>query len=374
MGKEIDLSILIPAYNNTECLIRALDSIKDQTIAKEIHVSISDDCSPKEINEGEILKYRKFFKSLKFFRQSKNLGVLSNATWLFNQVETDLYTFLQHDDYIYNKNFYESALNAFSKSNNLVFFYGNAVQHSFLENKKILKEIIEKIKKMYDLSNRKLIGLEKNNLMNGENFTYNLVNNSESFTTIWSAIIFNTKATREIGGFGGNYTLSKAEALSLNVYREEEHFAILYLLSILGDIKFEKNPSVIRFVESSSFSVSSDNPGRKMIRDPHIYALYKAAYFAEELFGIERAYPILKNISIQISQLNLFNPTRYSKVFLNSYKIKNRQLSALFNSSLKKAGSFKSQLNTIKVVYIFLIKEKIKGLLKFFKINIKMRS
>ena len=288
MGKEIDLTILIPAYNNTECLLRALDSLKEQTIANKIHVYISDDCSPIKINEKKILNYKKFFKSLKCIRQSKNLGVLSNAAWLFNQVDTDLYSFLQHDDYIYNKNFYESALNAFTENINLVFFYGNAVQHSFIEEKKTFKEIIGKSKKMYDLSNRKLIGLEKNNLMNGKNFTYNLVNNSESFTTIWSAIIFNSKATRQIGGFGGNYSLSKAEAFSLNVYREEEHFAILYLLSILGDIKLERNPSVIRFVESSSFSISSQNPGRKMIRDPHIYALYKAAYFAEELFGIKK--------------------------------------------------------------------------------------
>ncbi len=369
MGKEIDLSILIPAYNNTECLIRALDSIKDQTIAKKIHVCISDDCSPKKINEEKILNYREYFKSLKLFRQSENLGVLSNASWLFNQVETDLYTFLQHDDYIYNKNFYESALNAFSENKNLVFFYGNAVQHSFLEKAKPLNEIIENSKKMYNLSNRKLIGIEKNNLMNGENFTYNLVNNSEIFTTIWSAIIFNTKASRKVGGFGGNYSLSKAEALSLNVYREEEHFAILYLLSILGDIKLEKNPSVIRFVESSSFSISSNNPGRKMIRDPHIFALYKAAYFAEELFGIEKASPILKNISIKISKLILFNPTRYSRVFLNSYKIKNGKLSVLFNSSLKKARNFKYQLITIKVVYSNIIKEKIKRLLKFFRIK-----
>ena len=161
MEKEIDLSILIPAYNNTECLIRALDSIKDQTIAKKIHVSISDDCSPKKINEKKILNYREYFKSLKFFRQSENLGVLSNASWLFNQVETDLYTFLQHDDYIYNKNFYESALNAFSENKNLVFFYGNAVQHSFLEKAKTLNEIIKKSKKMYDLSNRKLIEANK---------------------------------------------------------------------------------------------------------------------------------------------------------------------------------------------------------------------
>ena len=73
---------------------------------------------------------------------------------------------------------------------------------------------------------------------------------------------------------------------------------LINLNSILGDIKFEGTPSVIRFVESSSFSISSSNPGRKMIRDPHIYALYKAAYFAEELFGSKKASPIIKNISI----------------------------------------------------------------------------
>ena len=369
MRKEFDLSILIPAYNNTECLIRALDSIKDQTIAKKIHVFISDDCSPIKINEKKILNYRKFFKSFKFTRQSKNLGVLSNASWLFNQVETNLYTFLQHDDYIYNKNFYESAITAFSENKNLVSFYGNAVQHSYTEGEKPLEKIIKKNKKMYDLSNRKLIGLKKNNLMKGESFTFNLANSSDNFTTIWSAIIFNTNATRKIGGFGGNYSLSKAEAFSLNVYREEEHFAILYLLSILGDSKLENNPSVIRFVESSSFSISPNNPGRKMIRDPHIYALYKAAYFAEELFGSKKASPIIKNISIKIRRLNLFNPTRYSSRFFHSYKIKDKRLSALLNSELNKAGNFKSQLITLKTVFIHLLKEKLKGLLKFFKIK-----
>tara|TARA_Y100000589_G_scaffold247493_1_gene235465 strand:+ start:166 stop:1278 length:1113 start_codon:yes stop_codon:yes gene_type:complete len=369
MGKEIDLSVLIPAYNNTESLIRALNSIKEQTIAKKVHVSISDDCSPKKINQEKILKFRKYFKSLKFFRQSNNLGVLSNVTWLFNTVETDLYTILQHDDYIYNKNFYESALNSFYENKDLVIFYGNAVQHAYFEDKKTYKEIIEKNKKMYDLSNIKLKGLEKNNIMNGESFTYNLANNSEYFMTAWSAIILSTKATRKVGGYGGNYSLTKAEANSLKVYREEEHFGILYLLSILGNIKFENNPSVIRFVESSSFSVSSTNPGREMIRDPHIYALYKAAYFAEELLGSEKASPILKNISIKISKLSLFKGTMYSRIFFNSYKIKNNKLSDLFKVSLKKAGNFKSQITTIKIFYYFLLKEKIKALLKFFKIK-----
>ena len=74
-------------------------------------------------------------------------------------------------------------------------------------------------------------------------------------------------------------------------------------------------------------------------------------------------------ISIKISTLNLFNPTRYSSRFFHSYKIKDKRLSALLNSSLDEAGNFKSQLITLKNVFIHLLKEKLKGLLKFLKIK-----
>ena len=44
------LSILIPASNNTDSLVRALNSMKEQTIANDLTVIISDTCSPKPIN------------------------------------------------------------------------------------------------------------------------------------------------------------------------------------------------------------------------------------------------------------------------------------------------------------------------------------
>ena len=44
------LSILIPASNNTDSLVRALNSMKEQTIANDLTVIISDACSPKPIN------------------------------------------------------------------------------------------------------------------------------------------------------------------------------------------------------------------------------------------------------------------------------------------------------------------------------------
>ena len=91
----------------------------------------------------------------------------------------------------------------------------------------------------------------------------------------------------------------------MNVYREEEHFAILYLLSILGDSKLENNPSVIRFVESSSFSISPQNPGRKMIRDPHIYALCNNIKFTDNIIQC------LVKLFVKIEELSDFN---YDKI------------------------------------------------------------
>ena len=54
MGEKSRLSILIPAYNNTESLKRALDSLQKQTIASQLNILISDDCSPSPINKEEI--------------------------------------------------------------------------------------------------------------------------------------------------------------------------------------------------------------------------------------------------------------------------------------------------------------------------------
>ena len=54
-------SILIAASNNTVSLVRSLNSMKEQTIANDLTVIISDACSPKQL----ILKTIKTSKSLK---------------------------------------------------------------------------------------------------------------------------------------------------------------------------------------------------------------------------------------------------------------------------------------------------------------------
>ena len=60
INNKVYLSILIPAYNDTKSLVRALDSLKSQTISKKLIVLISDDCSPNPIDLKKLIFLKTF--------------------------------------------------------------------------------------------------------------------------------------------------------------------------------------------------------------------------------------------------------------------------------------------------------------------------
>ncbi len=362
------LTVLIPAYNNTNSLVRALESISKQTIAKKIFVTVSDDYSPNKIEKDVVLAYARYFNGIDFFRQINNLGFLSNSAWLSNTVETDFYTFLHHDDYIYQNDFYEKVLDKFIKNEKLVCFFGNSVNIEFNKQKTInYKKEIETRKKSYNINNKKLVGIRNDLTINGENFNFNLLNFPEIFNTSWSSIIFKTKTSKMVGNFGGNYTLSHSEASMLKVFREEEHFAILLLISNLGDFQLEQNPSTIRIVEPTSFSISPTHPGITLIQDSSLFALYKVAFFIEQLFGAEKTKNTLKNIFFKIGKIALIKEDIFVKNFLYTYRVKDKHLSKYSKVSLKKSRKIQSSLS----VFTNLISRYIDGKIRLLKFKLK---
>ena len=362
------LTVLVPAYNNNECLIRALESISTQTIAKKILVTISDDCSPNKISKDRVLAFEKYFLGISFFRQINNLGVLSNAEWLFNTVETDFYTILQHDDYVYRKDFYEKVLYKFIENKKLVCYFGNSVNIGFNKQKVInYKKEIETRKKSYDVKNKKLVGIKNDLTINGEDFNFNLLHFPEIFNTSWSSIIFKTSTSKIVGGLGGNYTLSLSEASMLKVFREEEHFVILLLISNLGEFQLEEIPSIVRITEPTSFSISPTHPGITLIQDSSLFALYKAAFYIEQKFGAEKTKQTIKNIFIKISKIALIKEDKFIKNFFNTYRVKDKELLNFSKVSLKKSRKIKSSLS----VFIDYISRYIDGKIRLLKSKFK---
>ena len=355
MDKDADLTICIPAFNNNKSLERALNSIKNQTISKKIDVLISDDCSPNIINKKILNKFNKYFKSLKLIRQHINLGVLSNGAWLFKNVKTEFYTFLQHDDVIHDVNFYERALNYFHQNKKLVCYFGNSVVLNNASNKvsnfsKFMKETVP----MYSLDNPNLVGLRDDNSINGDDLILNLTNEKIEFNTSWSAIIFKKDASLVCGGFGGGYTLSKGEASLLNVYREEEHFALLYFLCCIGECQLENKPSVIRIIEPTSFSRSPTHPGILMTQDSYIFAMYKLASEIEQSFDTEKAERIIKLIFKHISQYALKFENSRTRIFFDTYKLKNKKYWKLISESLNQSRRIKSKFEFFYLIKAYL--------------------
>ena len=147
------------------------------------------------------------------------------------------------------------------------------------------EKVINNSSSMYSIFDPDLEGLKDDYSISGEDLILNLINQKLKFNTSWSAVIFSREASLKVGGFGGGYTLSIGEASILNIYREEEHFALLYLLCCIGECQLEKKPSVIRILEPSSFSRSPTHPGILMTQDSSIFAMYKLASVIERSFN-----------------------------------------------------------------------------------------
>ena len=233
MKNKVELSILIPAYNDTKSLVRALESVKSQTIAKKLVVLISDDCSPIPIDIKKINSFNDEFYKFSIIRQKTNLGILTNPTWLFNQVETRFFTILQHDDVIIRRDFYEDALEKLTENENLICYFGNSVIVRSKDNPKL---IVDKNDPNYNLmlkfNSPNIKGLNSDGSMSGEDFIENIINQYTDFNTAWSAIIFNTKATRRIGGFGGDYALAPGDRCERFGYCRRKKGSAQYLPSV----------------------------------------------------------------------------------------------------------------------------------------------
>ena len=255
------------------------------------------------------------------------------------------------------KDFYENALKKLTENDNLICYFGNSIiMRSKGENLTNIYKKYPRHNLMYRLNSPEIKGLKDNNTMSGEDFVYNITN--QLINTAWSAIIFDTQATRKIGGFGGNYTISWFEAKSLKIYREEEYFACLFLLCFQGEIQLEEDPSVVRCLELSSFSESPTHPSIKIRQDGEIYALYKLVWIAEKLFQSKSADKIIRLIYNRCSKIPLNEESKTSKLFFKTYLPFEKEKQLLALKTIKSSRSLKSPF---EVLY------KIKGFLRFYR-------
>lgn len=313
----MQISVLIPAYNQQTLLDRALDSIQKQTIFNDLEIIISDDCSPEPI------KVNKSKLNITLYRQEINLGVLENFQFLLEKASCKLVTIFQHDDYLIDTRFYEKVYNSFKNYKNLAVFFSNA----FLESTKKTM-IIDKFKKRINKTSKKI----EDDIfqITGEKFCKL---NLKGMNTSWSSIVWDNNKLEKISKFG-SYVPKKDLADKFLAYRDEECGGYLYILASKYDFFIDFGISSFRGVPETNFSGSINHPGRKKPNDIAFFIFWNI-------------YKKLKNINVNISKLSL-KKSRQSGI----QKI-NKNILFFFKSE-------KNYLIHIMISFILMHKNKIK--------------
>lgn len=291
------ISICIPAYNDSEYLERALESIcKSKNIKLEILVS--DDCSyPPLKTTVEI--YMKNYPQYewRYYYQKHNLGVAKNKNWLINNCTGTLVAFFEHDDILIDFNFYSNCTALYLENQNTKAFISNAkinyTHRSILLNKIKLNPDNQKI---------------NNSLIDGQKIVTGMLRlqQRKSIILSWSSVVFEREAALIVGAFTEKYLASDFWANKISAYNNEENMVFLMLILDRYEAYYSLEPSTIRTVSNKSFSASLNHPSKSMKNDIEFFNLLNASNIVKS--KKIRKLMILKAISVGIKELN--QPTK----------------------------------------------------------------
>lgn len=259
--RESSISVLIPAYNNNETLLRLLRSIKKQSIYKKLEIIVSDDCSPDILGISKDFDDIKNFLKINWYRQEKNLGILGNLVFLSKKATNRYVVFAQHDDYYTYPLFFEESLNFFLKESKLGIVFANST--------------FENTDNLYFNFKHK-----SPTILSGNEFTKLFWRN---LMTSWSSLIFDLSAIEKFGGFGStSYCLSEQESSDFSAYNQEEGMGFVFLISSYKSILiFSKSVSVRGLPPDRFSNLPRKNEEKVIFNDPLFFIFLKIILLIE---------------------------------------------------------------------------------------------
>ncbi len=127
------VSICIPAYNNPDYLIRAIDSVIIQTF-KDYEIIITDD-TPSDILKLVVQERYNHIDHLHYYKNPVQLGSTANWNYAISLANTNLIKLLHHDDWFTDKNSLEEFITPFLSNPEVDFVFCQS--HHYDNNKHI---------------------------------------------------------------------------------------------------------------------------------------------------------------------------------------------------------------------------------------------
>jgi len=306
------LTVGIPAYNNPEALIRALDSVIKQTFT-DYEILISDDHSPNSLR-GAIAQWQAAHPNtvLRYTFQEKNLGIVGNKRWLINSSNGTLFAFLEHDDYLVDPNFYQEVVGLYKSNKNVKIFIANSYLESPLPN-----ELLNKKNRPKHSSHAYFTIYNPGTLMG------HLVRNNyrQSLPINWSSVVAETQMLIEIGALTDQYITVKTWAEKLKAFHDEENMVFIPLAHEKHCVAFATQPVSFRTLGETSFS-KIFNRNKSVNSYPNnieFINYFRASSLLEKRLNRYRFK--LKAISVGLKSVNkdlieYLNPTLAEKVLI----------------------------------------------------------
>jgi len=131
------VSIMVPTYNQGEYIIRAIESVLDQSY-RNIEILVSDDCSTDN-TESIVKEFISIHADsrIKYFKNNVNIGILRNYHDTLWRVSGDYVVNLDGDDFFVDKDFLLSAVDMFRKHERLVLVFGDYYEYSQTSGEKV---------------------------------------------------------------------------------------------------------------------------------------------------------------------------------------------------------------------------------------------
>lgn len=213
------VSILVPAYNQPEYTRKTLDSIVKQKY-RPIEVILSDDCSPTTLEPiaKEFGKFEDSQFSIRYFRQSSNLGVMPNFTFTVEQATGRYLVPFAHDNRFIDKNFLSEAVEMMQQHPECAMCAANAVLENRGDEMLSLPENIDAKDSWVVLEGDAFIRLWRRG---GLGYT--------------QALVLDSRLCHSLSAFKEPFLVSGAMARSLDLAHDNA-FAYVFILSSVGSV------------------------------------------------------------------------------------------------------------------------------------------
>lgn len=213
------VSVVIPAYNQPGYLRRALQSVVGQT-HRPLEVIVSDDCSPTPLEPvvREFIGSENELLGIRYFRQSRNVGVIENFRFAVGQANGKYLVPLPHDNRFIERNFFAESIKIMSDHPDCHLCYGNAIYEN---DERHALNIPEDIKFSDDWS-----------LLEGRDF----IRHYRRGGMDWSqAMVLDHEMAMSLKVFDEPFVVNGALSRRLGI-AQDDVFSYIFLLSSMGSV------------------------------------------------------------------------------------------------------------------------------------------